>query len=197
MKTILFLGIFFSLFVPATPLLRTATAKSNSAKELEGLWEAKRRFGPDVRGNLHIKKTGSGWKAEIAGKSVVVNVTDDAVSFQLPDGKESFQGKFDLRRTKIVGHWIQPATVSNGTPYASPVSLSKDKTNVWRGDVAPLDDELRLYLMITPRNDGSTGAFLKNPERNLGRFIRIDRVEKNGGSIKLFAADTTAQRGAF
>ena len=49
--------------------------------------------------------------------------------------------------------------------------------------------------MVKPRDDGSTGAFLKNPERNLGRFIRIDHIEREGGTVKLFAANAGNQKG--
>ncbi|MDQ3061753.1 MAG: beta-lactamase family protein, partial [Acidobacteriota bacterium] len=158
-------------------------------------WEAKRRFGPDIRGSLLLKQNDGGGQAEIAGRVVQAKTTGDAISFELSDGKGTFQGKFDSRRTKIAGHWIQPETVANGTPYASPVTLTKDKQNIWRGDILPLDDEFTFYLVIKVREDGSVGAFLKNPERNLGRFIRIDRIEREGEAVKLFSADSAAEKG--
>jgi CubicO group peptidase (beta-lactamase class C family) len=176
--------------VLSTTSARTQMAEPHSARELAGLWEAKRRFGPDVRGSLLIRQSDSGWWAEIAGRSVQAKIAGDRITFELADGKGAFQGRFDARRTRIKGHWVQPRLVENGTPYASPVTLIRDKQNVWRGTVAPLDDALTCYLMIKVRDDGSTGAFLKNPERNLGRFIRVDHIERAGESIKLFAADT-------
>jgi CubicO group peptidase (beta-lactamase class C family) len=175
--------------------MRPQTAEQNSARELAGLWETKHRFGPDVRGSLLIKQTGGESQAEIAGRVAAVKLSGEAITFELPEGKGSFQGKFEARRTKIVGHWIQPATVENGTPYASPVMLTKNKQKVWRGEVSPLDDTMTFYLMIKVRDDGSVGAFLRNPERNIGRFIRIDHIERNGESIKLFAADSANEKG--
>jgi hypothetical protein len=83
--------------------------------------------------------------------------------------------------------------VNSGTPYASPVTLTKSRENLWRGDVVPLDDEYRLYLKITPREDGSVKAFLRNPERNLGRFIPIDSVEREGETVRFFAAPAKDQ----
>lgn len=196
MKVFLFLGFFVALVLSsATSLMQKADAQVTSAKELAGLWEAKRRFGSDVGGSLIIRQSSGEWRAEIASRVAVVKLAGDSVSFELPDDKGSFQGKFDSRRAKIVGHWIQPATVGNGTPYASPLTLTKDKQNIWRGEVSPLDDTMTLYLMIKPRDDGSTGAFLKNPERNLGRFIRIDHIEREGESVKLFAADSAKEKG--
>ena len=196
MKVFFFLGIFAVLASSsAVSLTQTATAQTNSAGQLAGLWEAKRRFGPDIRGSLLIKQTGGGWQAEIAGRVVQAKTAGDAISFELSDGKGAFQGKFDSRRTKIAGHWIQPRTVTNGTPYASPVTLTKDRQNIWRGEASPLDDAFTFYLMIKARDDGSVGAFLKNPERNLGRQIRIDRIEREGENVKLFSADSAAEKG--
>lgn len=183
--------------IPAAPPARINAAQSPAAaaRELVGLWEAKRRFGPDIRGTLLVRQAGDKWQAEIAGRAVPAQLSGDALTFELPDGEGSFRGKLDSRRTKIVGHWVQPATVANGTPYASPVALAKDRRSVWRGEVSPLDDELTFYLMIRAGDDGRTAAFLKNPERNLGGFIRVDHVELEGDAVKLLSADTGDQPG--
>jgi CubicO group peptidase (beta-lactamase class C family) len=196
MKALFFLGCLMALVLSsATSLAQTAQAQAKTAKQLAGLWEAKRRFGADVGGSLIMRQAGEAWRAEIAGRSAVANLSGESVSFELPDGKGAFRGKFDAHRTKISGHWIQPATIENGTPYASPVTLTKDRQNIWRGEVAPLADTLTFYLMVKPRDDGSMGAFLRNPERNLGRFIRVDRLERDGESVKLFAADSADTKG--
>lgn len=183
-------GLIFS-----THAAHAQTASTNSARELAGLWEARRSFGPDVRGTLLIRQMQNGWWAEISGHKVQAKMAGAEISFALPDGKGSFQGKLDARQMTIVGHWVQSALNENGTPYASPVMLSRDKQNIWRGSVMPLDDALTFYLMVKPREDGTTGAFLKNPERNLGRFIRVDHLERKGDAVQLFAADTKDQKG--
>jgi hypothetical protein len=55
--------------------MNTATASSNSAAELLGLWKARLRFGPDIRGSLLIRKMGEGdWQAEIAGGATARNI---------------------------------------------------------------------------------------------------------------------------
>lgn len=196
MKTLFLFGVVLAFaMIPETLLVRTAAAQSSSAKELAGLWQSRRRFGPDVRGSLLIEQINGEWRAEIAGRSATVKLAGEGITFELPDKKGSFQGKFDSRRTKIVGHWIQPATVENDSPYASPVMLTKDKQNIWRGEVSPLDDTMTFYLMLKPRSDGSVGAFLRNPERNIGRFIRVDHIEREGEIIKLFAANSANEKG--
>ncbi len=181
-----------SLYIATPP--NTANAQANSAKELAGLWEAKQRFGPEVRGTLFVRRTGDRWQAEIAGRFATVKIEGDSVSFELPDRQGKFRGKFDARRTKIVGHWTQPQGVEI-SPLASPVTLTKRGAD-WRGDVAPLDDALTFYLMIKERADGSMGAFLRNPERHLGWIrYRADYLERDGKSLKLFAANQGNEKG--
>ena len=196
MRTFLILGFVAALvLLPDTSLIRAANAQAGSAKELVGLWEAKRRFGPDVRGTLLIRQTGGGWQAEIAGRFAPVKLDGDSISFELTDGKGKFQGKFDARRTKVVGHWIQPQGVEISA-LASPVTLTKYGRDGWRGNVIPLDDAITFYLVVKERDDGSTGAFLRNPERHFGWLrYRVDYMERERKSIKLFAANKGDEKG--
>src|SRR5687768_16864307 len=181
MKTIPCLSMMF--------VAAAALAQPNPAHELAGLWEAKKRFGPDIRGTLTIAQDADTWRGEIAGRTAPVQVREDAVTLALGDGggEGKFLGKFDKGRTRIVGHWIQANTVTIGE-YASPVTLTKQDGTLWRGEVVPLDNAFRLYLMIQPRPDGSTGAFLRNPERNLGRLTPIDSIERDGEMVRFLAA---------
>lgn len=191
MRKLFFLSIMVALALSAaTSLMETTTAQSNSAKELAGLWEAKRRFGPDIRGTLTITQNKSGWWGEIAGHSAQAKLVGDAITFELAGGKNVFRGKFDERRTKIAGHWIQP------TAYASPVALTKYGRDEWRGNVSPYDDAFTFYLMVKARDDGSVGAFLRNPERNVGvNQYPVDSIEREGDSVRLFAANKGTEKG--
>lgn len=173
----------------APPAAATANP-ANPANELTGLWEAKRRFGPDVRGALLIKQSNGVWRAAIAGYSATATLAGDAITFELPDGQNAFRGKFVARHTKIVGHWIQSKY------FASPVTLIRDGPDQWRGNVLPCDETFTLYLMVKVRDDGSAGAFLRNPERNVGRYqYPVDHIEREGESVKLFAANKGAEKG--
>lgn len=190
-----FLGIIIAGLISGSLSTLSQTAAPRSARELAGLWQAKLRFGPDVRGTLLIKQRDGGWWAEIAGHIVQAKLAGESIAFELPDGENAFQGKFKARRTKIVGHWVQPGTVEGG-PYASPVTLAKDGRDVWRGSVSPLDSAITLYLMVKAGEDGSVGAFLKNPERNIGiRQYPVDHLELEGETVKLFAAGKGTEKG--
>ena len=167
-----------------------------NASELAGLWAAKLRFGPDIRGPLTIERAAGGWRAEIAGVSSNARVLGDTISCDLPDGRGAFRGLMAPGRRRIVGHWIQATTVSSGSRYASPVTLARlGGAERWRGDIDPLADEFTMYLKVEPSADGSMRAFLKNPERNIGRFTRIAALERAGDVVRLLAAPANGKKG--
>jgi CubicO group peptidase (beta-lactamase class C family) len=162
---------------------------TRSSDGLVGLWEAKRRFGPDVRGTLFLRRDAAEWRAEIAGRVVGAEVEGDSIVFALPGGQGDFRGELEPGGGRIVGHWIQGRTVESGLRYASPVTLARHAEGEWRGEVVPIDDAHTFYLMVTARPDGSLGAFLRNPERNLGWFqLRADRIEQRGDVVRLLGA---------
>lgn len=197
MKVFFCIGFLTFLVISAAAFLtQTASVQTNSANQLAGLWEAKKRFGPDIRGALYLRQIGGEWKAEIAGRSATAKISGDAVAFELADGKGKFNGNFDKQRTKLSGIWVQERTLNGGTEFAQPLMLAKAGRDIWRGTVVPYEDEFTFYLMIKPRDDGSFGAFMRNPERNLGWFqIRIDRLEVDGEKVKFFAADKGTEKG--
>jgi len=148
-------------------------APSLAFASLDGLWAARRDFGPLVRGTLRI----TGDRAEIAGRSAPVTVDGDSVTFALSGGEGAFRGT--IRGKQILGHWIQPRTVWEGSEYATPVTLTK-RAGGWAGQVRPIDDHMTLFLPIS-----GNSAYLRNPERNIGRFIAVDRIAVDGSRIKL------------
>jgi CubicO group peptidase (beta-lactamase class C family) len=190
-RWLLVTAIAFSCIAPQ-PRVRAEAPKTE--KELVGLWEAKRRFGPDVRGPLFIEKGADGWRAEIAGRFTPAHVDGDAITAEFPDAKGTFKGKFDEKRAKIVGHWIQPPRVENGTAYASPVVLTSRGHDLWKGEVSPLDDETTLYLMAKSLDDGSVEAVVKNPERNVGRFLEGARIEREGDTVRLVSKPVSGEK---
>src|SRR5688572_1135206 len=92
-----------------------APAQGQQPLDLTGLWEAKRRLGPDVRGTLTIDRANGAWRASIVGQTAPVLSRRDSMSFRLPGG-ERFAGRLNSQRNAIVGHWFRPRV-------ASPVTL--------------------------------------------------------------------------
>ena len=151
----------------------------------EGLWEAKRRFGPDARGLLTIVQEADGWRADIAGARAPAQVRGDTVTFTLPNRSGTLIAYLSRDRSTISGHWIQPRVVVSGNEFASPIILKRSGSGRWTGEVVPLDDTMTMYLLIRKRADGTLGAFLRNPERNLGRQLRVDRIETTGSEVRM------------
>ena len=177
-------------------LLRPAvTAAQAPAVDLRGLWEATLRFGPDIHGPLIVLQTGEGWRADIAGFSVPARVQGETIAFELPDGKGSFRGRWTGK--KLVGHWIQPPTQFSGRAYATPVTLRPDGPHRWRGSVTPFDDRFRFYMPVTLQPDGRLRAYLRNPERNQGRFLAVSRIALDGAEVRLIGRDSAIVRGRY
>ena len=169
----------------ASLLVVTAAASAEPAAttDLDGLWAARARFGPDVRGKLMVLERGDGLVADIAGFAVPVKQQGQKLSFDLPDGKGGFRGEHI--GSEIVGHWIQPATVESGARYASPLVLRADGDGRWAGEVLPRADHMTYYLPVTRGADGRYSAYLRNPERNQGVFLGVARIEQDGDTIRL------------
>jgi hypothetical protein len=172
---LLLIVVAISAAAPATP--------AGSADELAGLWKAKRWFGPFARGPLILQQTGATYTADMAGRTLPVRVDKDELSFDLPNGQGSFRGK----RTAgaILGHWFPPDSVTQFSKYASPVRLQPDGPKRWSGQIVPFEDVFTFYLLARQRSDGSLGVFLRNPERDFGAWLGVDRLVRDGNTVKL------------
>jgi CubicO group peptidase (beta-lactamase class C family) len=148
------------------------------ALPLEGVWGATRHVGPAVRGPLEMVHDDTGWRASIAGIDVPVEVEGDHFGFTLPDALGSFSGRRESSH-EIRGFWRQPER------YASPVTLVASRDGTWRGEVVPLPDEFTAYLVVSRRPDGTLGAWLRNPDRNLGLWWGLERLETEGNHVRL------------
>ena len=166
-------------------LLVAAAASAQPARktDLEGLWVAHARYGPDVRGRLMILKRGDDLVADIAGFSVPVKQQGKKLSFDLPDGKGSFRGEHV--GDEIEGHWIQHVTIESGARYATPLVLRADGDDRWAGKVAPREDHMTYYLPVTRGTDVRYSTYLRNPERNQGVFFDVSRIEQDGDTVRL------------
>lgn len=161
-----------------------ASDRTGGAHELVGLWEATRRFGPDVGGTLTLERTPAGWTAEVGPHRLAASVDGCWISFEVPGDRGSFRGCLETGGP-IVGHWTQPRTRHGGLRAATPVVLELVEARRWHGEVAPFDDRFTFYLVVEERDDGVAGAFLRNPERNFGVFLNVDRLERDGEVVNL------------
>jgi CubicO group peptidase (beta-lactamase class C family) len=177
------LAISSAVFLLSTTPFRAV--KAQNADSLLGIWRAKRYFGPVARGRLEVVRENGQWTAQIAQFQVPCVLKDGRISFVLPGGEGSFEGRLDKDGNLLRGHWIQPPTVNSGGNFNSPVVFHSTGNNRWSGEVVPLDDEWTVYLIVTRRPDGTLGAFLRNPDRNIGIFWNLDRLEADGNRIKL------------
>src|SRR5512138_410493 len=164
-------------------LLLLGDVQAQQPSELVGLWKAQQWFGPYVRGPLLIERTQSAWTADIDGRIVPVQASGNDLTFALPNDAGDFSGR--LERNRIAGHWITPPSRTNGSRYAVPVRLTADGANRWRGVVTPRDDMFTLYLMVQQQPDGKLGAFLRNPERNIGVFYDVSYLVRDGNAVRL------------
>ncbi len=94
----------------------------------------------------------------------------------------------------LAGHWIQTEA---GSRYATNVTLHADGTQRWRGQVEPKANRMTYFLPITRTADGLFATYLRNPERNLGRFIPISRVEVDGETVRLLGVSRGARTRVF
>jgi CubicO group peptidase (beta-lactamase class C family) len=171
-----------ALALAATPAVAQTPGE---APDIDGLWAAHARYGPDVRGPLLVERRDEGLVAEIAGIRVEPRVQSGAIQFELPNNAGSFRGRFSNREAAITGHWIQPRTMSGGAAMASPVTLSRLRAGAWQGDVAPMEDAITMFLSIRTDEAGVIRAYLRNPERNVGAFQQIDRIERRGNHLTM------------
>lgn len=184
--------------VAQTPAQTPAQTRA-AGPDLTGLWMAKQRFGPDIRGEMTIVHDARGWRAALAGRQADVTVHGEFVTFSLGDDG-AFRGR--LTKAGIRGHWRQARGYSTGTAYATPVLLV-GTGGVWRGQVRPLDETVTLYLPVAAGANGLFNTFLRNPERNVGRFVDVDHLKLDGDTVGLLGhrhgkpEDTVVAEGTY
>ncbi|NNB93912.1 serine hydrolase [Corallococcus exiguus] len=157
---------------------------ADPAKALVGTWGGERTYGPEVRGELTLFRDPGGWRASIGGITAPGVLDKQSLTFTLPGGQGDFRGSLSPDGKRIAGHWIQPRILVGGVRYATPMELRLLQKDVWRGSVAPLEDRFTLYFVIQEMPDGAIHAFIRNPEKNLGRQGTF-RVSLKDGAVSL------------
>jgi CubicO group peptidase (beta-lactamase class C family) len=174
----------------AVSVILSSAASAQQDTSLVGLWYAKRWFGPDVKGDLIVQRNGARWQASIGSRAADVRVSHDSVSFELPSAA-TFKGHIVRNGVELVGQWID-----RNRRIAMPLRLTSCGAGCYSTRLQPQEDTFTFYMNVKPRADGKLGAFLRNPERNQGRFIRLDHLVKKGDTVFFQdARDTTITRG--
>jgi len=187
-------GIAALAALVAAPALAGDPVTPGKADALAGLWRAKKRFGPDVRGELTLVRQGGEWRAAIAGRRSDFAAEGDTIAFALPRGEGSFRGTLAQGGKRIRGHWLQPRSVTAGMAYLTPVELVETAPGVWRGMVQPLDDSFTLFLRIDAEPGGGARVFLRNPDRNIGRFVDLQHITLEGDKVTLLGKPGGAEK---
>ena len=156
---------------------------------LAGLWEAKRRFGPDARGSIVLRREGTSWSADFIGRVIPVREERGVLTFAIPEGAL----RAHIEKDGVRGQWRQAPKISDGNVYETPVRLQPDGANRWRGEIAPLDETFTFYLMIGPNGE----AFLRNPERNATIRWNVNRFVRDGRAVKLSSDDRVLAEGTY
>jgi CubicO group peptidase (beta-lactamase class C family) len=183
MRTHLSGKVFVAVLVACASAAAGAQTPSGSVDELEGLWKAQRIFTPTARGPLVIERRGATYVADMVGKRIDVRVDSGELSFQLSDGQGKFRGKLQ-GDGDILGHWFPPRSPS-GFDRIVPVVLRASSRTRWSGEVTPADDQFSFYLLVRKGPDGSMSAFLRNPQRDIGTLMGVERLVREGATVKL------------
>lgn len=167
-------------------VLGASTASAQTAPlQLDGLWAARVRYGPDLRGPVTVERRGGVLRLEIAGRVAEAREENGEIIFALPGDAGGFRGQFVDRERALRGHWIQEQMMAGGRPMASPLTLTRDGSGRWRGEAIPLEDAMTMYLDIRTDEQGVLRAHLRNPESNIGVFQQIDRIERRGDHLTM------------
>lgn len=171
----------------------------------EGLWVAEKSFGPRLGGPVTLYRTGeqhrSGerWFARLQGETVSVDRSEEE------DGSVGWsfvffdQGRFVGRQASagaaIDGHWIQEPGMVDNYPFATPVRLEPAGGGTFDGEIKPVPQEISLNIPLVADDatsePGTTRyrTFLRNPQRNLGVFFRIESATVVGDELRFTNGD--------
>ncbi len=170
-------------------MILIAAALLSTQVGLAGVWEAKRRFGPEARGAIVLRHEGTAWSADFIGRTIAVREEHGVLTFAIPEGSL----RANIEKDGIHGYWRQPPKTSDGNVYATPVHLRPDGATRWRGEVVPDEDVFTFYLVI----GGKGEAFLRNPERNAAINWKVNRFARDGKAVKISRDDEAIAEGTY
>ncbi|MEO1302950.1 MAG: serine hydrolase [Myxococcota bacterium] len=156
---------------------------------------AERNFGPALRGPIDIHRSGDGWVVRLQGETAKVKrdaQRDGFVHWSFAFHNQGyFQGQQETTEGAIEGHWFQPPGVVQGYPFATALRLDANGDDAFSGELVPFTQDVSLNILLTAEDSNPTGyrAFLRNPQRNLGVFFRIESATVEGDEIRFANRD--------
>ncbi|MEM8684352.1 MAG: serine hydrolase [Pseudomonadota bacterium] len=170
-----------------------------SSPNWAGLWVAERSFGPQFQGPVTLQRSGAEWIARLQGETAIADrsvLEDGSVdwSFAFHD-QGRFAGWQQRAGAPVDGHWLQPPGMVQNYPFATPVRLVPAGDDAYRGDIVPFPQEVSLNIPLIPDGTAVTygtteyRTFLRNPQRNLGVFFRIETATAEGDEIRFANRD--------
>ena len=193
LRTAFAAGMALSLgLLPAAPL---AAEPKPASDPLIGLWGGRIDFGAGLKGPLSLSRTGSGWRARIAGAQARAPVRGGEVRFTFGPGKGGFRGELTDRGRAIRGFWLEPAPSDPrlGQGYAVPLILVAAGHDRWRGVVRPLERDLTIWLKVSQGPDGAMVAAFRNPEANFRGGAAQFQAAHTGDAVRFSARPDPSQ----
>ena len=146
--------------------LEAQAQQAATAEGLIGVWAVDTTLVPQVQGRLTVTRRAGQWEAAIAGAEARVEVRGDSLRILTAGNRGELRATVPVGPGNITGFWIQPPGKVWGGHYAFPVTLVSRAAGTWSGDVRPLIDRYRLFLLVRREADGTVRGFFRNPERN-------------------------------
>lgn len=167
------------------------SAQTTPANSLLGLWMSDTTFGPPLRGELSVTRSGQKWRATLGRARTESVVRGDSVLLAFSGDRGKYRGVLSRDGGKIRGFWLQPAEIlgSRRNPagtsqkFATPVTLLRTGSGTWRGTVQPLTDKFTLYLKIVSDSTGALIGAFRNPEQNSHGGANQYRVAARADSV--------------
>lgn len=158
------------------------TPESNA--DLVGLWGHESISGPQVRGELLLRRGPDGWSVSAGGFDVAAQTVHDTLFAEFPGGQGEFRVRLPVsHKADLRGFWIQPQGPL-GARYSSPFTLHSATNGRWRGTIEPLDERWSVYLLIQRQEDGSLRGYFRNPEMNWRGGASVFRVVRDGSTLR-------------
>jgi CubicO group peptidase (beta-lactamase class C family) len=174
----------FGLLISAASQDQGSVSEKNDQTQLDslaGLWKAHKRFDAYHQGPL-LLNADDGW-AEFAGQRVALVYKGERWTASFSSEHGEFFGRMSEKGP--MAHWHQPDIIQMGATAASPVQFEAGEGRLWIGSVTPIASQFTFYLPMTPSAEGGLQTYLRNPERNMGVFAQIQRVELAGEALSL------------